>query len=266
VLLRKEGGPEAADAALARVMVDAHAHLARAAAGEPFIPRFHLTDPIFTADAAPHLPGDGGKSMGLPALEATKFASGAQFMEFAPCVLSEGYTGVDAGITGLAINPALVSISAALAANEIVGVNLNPNLIFLSALGSQVNPQGFNVQVGRYGGGLTRVGSGRGQHTRGRANPAPPPPHPFAQPALLYVGPIGVNVQPQGANIQPTSIAVSPVGVGVQPVGRLIAPARKVIAPVHIAYGPVKEDTLEGSGVPNPLIDLAEEAREAAAG
>ena len=59
---------------------------------------------------------------------------------------------------------------------------------------------------------------------------------------------------------------VSPVGVGVQPVGRLIAPARKVIAPVHIAYGPVKEDTLEGSGVPNPLIDLAEEAREAAAG
>lgn len=203
MLLRKEGGPEAADAALARVMVDAHAHLARAAAGEPFIPRFHLTDPIFTADAAPHLPGDGGKSMGLPALEATKFASGAQFMEFAPCVLSEGYTGVDAGITGLAINPALVSISAALAANEIVGVNLNPNLIFLSALGSQVNPQGFNVQVGRYGGGLTRVGSGRGQHTRGRANPAPPPPTLSPSPPCSTSAPSGSTSNPRAPTFSP---------------------------------------------------------------
>ena len=203
MLLRKEGGPEAADAALARVMVDAHAHLARAAAGEPFIPRFHLTDPIFTADAAPHLPGDGGKSMGLPALEATKFASGAQFMEFAPCVLSEGYTGVDAGITGLAINPALVSISAALAANEIVGVNLNPNLIFLSALGSQVNPQGFNVQVGRYGGGLTRVGSGRGQHTRGRAPTPPPPPTLSPSPPCSTSAPSGSTSNPRAPTFSP---------------------------------------------------------------
>lgn len=105
-------------------------------------------------------------------------------------------------------------------------------------------------------------------NTRGAARQPRPPrtPLPFAQPALVYVGPIGVNVQPQGANIAPQGIAVAPVGAAVQPVGRLIAPARKVYAPVHIAYGPVKEDTLEGSGVPNPLIDLAEEAREAAAG
>lgn len=123
VLLKKEGDADAASSALARVMLDAHGSLAKAANGEPFLPRFHLTDPVFLGK---------GPGSGLPPMEATKFDSSASFVNFAPCVLSEGYTGLSADAVGLSISPALVSISAALASNEIVGLNLNPNLIFLS--------------------------------------------------------------------------------------------------------------------------------------
>jgi hypothetical protein len=123
VLLKKEGNADAASSALARVMLDAHGSLAKAADGEPFLPRFHLTDPVFLGK---------GPGSGLPPMEATKFDSSASFVNFAPCVLSEGYTGLSAEAVGLSIDPALVSISAALSSNEIVGLNLNPNLIFLS--------------------------------------------------------------------------------------------------------------------------------------
>ena len=114
VLLKKEGDADVASAALARIMLDAHGHLAKAAGGDPFLPRFHLTDPSLLSSMV----GDGGKAAGLPPVEATKFASGANFIDFKPCVLSESYTGVDAGLIGLSFDPALVSISAALSQNE----------------------------------------------------------------------------------------------------------------------------------------------------
>jgi len=86
VLLQKEASGTAAATALGRVMLEARGHLAKLAAGDDFLPRFHLTDPAFLHSADG---GDGGKAAGLPPISATKFASGGSFVRFAPCVLSE---------------------------------------------------------------------------------------------------------------------------------------------------------------------------------
>ena len=59
VLLKKEDGVHAATAALARVALDVHGMLARAADGEVLVPRFSLHDPVFL----------GGKEAGLPPIQ-----------------------------------------------------------------------------------------------------------------------------------------------------------------------------------------------------
>ena len=72
VLLQKEGGMHAATAALARVAVDVHGMLARAADGEVLVPRLWLHDPVLLGG------GEGGKAKaGLPATGYVGFLWGA---------------------------------------------------------------------------------------------------------------------------------------------------------------------------------------------
>ena len=62
VLLKKEGSLETAAKVLQRVMLATHGHLSKVANGEEFFPRFHLQDPVLSADAgAAELDGDGGR-------------------------------------------------------------------------------------------------------------------------------------------------------------------------------------------------------------
>jgi len=197
VLLKKEGSDDAAAKALERVMLATHGHLSKVANGEEIFPRFHLQDPVLMG-------GDGGKAAGLPPLQATKFSSSATFFNYAPCVLSESYTGAAASLTGLNIAPTLFQLAPAGVGVFAQGVNIAPQIIYVNPTGANIQPQGLNVQ-----------------------------------PALIYIGPIGANVQPQGANIQPT-LNVAPVGVNVQPQGTVIGPARKSVGPVHVLYNPQK--------------------------
>jgi hypothetical protein len=100
VLLKKEGSEDAAVAALGRVMLSAHGHLAKVANGEDLFPRLHLADPVFAADLD-GLPAElealvtkiAGKAKGKLGLghkkTVTKFAASKTFANFAPCVLSE---------------------------------------------------------------------------------------------------------------------------------------------------------------------------------
>ena len=100
VLLTKEGNSEeSAKSSLRRLMLAAHGHLAKVAAGEELVPRFHLQDPVLSAASPsasspfPPLPFFGGKGNGnappsaFPATSATAFASSATFLNYAPCVL-----------------------------------------------------------------------------------------------------------------------------------------------------------------------------------
>ena len=111
VLLKKEGSLGTAAKVLQRVMLATHGHLSKVANGEEFFPRFHLQDPVLSADAGAAI---GGATSGLPPLpkvEGTMFASGATFFNYAPCVLSESYTGAQASLTGLNFAPTLLQVS-----------------------------------------------------------------------------------------------------------------------------------------------------------
>ena len=96
VLLTKEGNSaEQAKASLQRLMLAAHGHLAKVAAGEELIPRFHLQDPVLSAASPaspfPSLPFFSNKAnappSAFPATSATAFSSSATFFNYAPCVL-----------------------------------------------------------------------------------------------------------------------------------------------------------------------------------
>lgn len=108
VLLKKEGTEEGAAAALGRVMLSAHGHLAKLANGEELFPRFHLADPVFAGegpagglkgaveDVVGHL---AGKAKGaIPPTTVTKFSAASTFFNFAPCVLGETPVRVGAGV------------------------------------------------------------------------------------------------------------------------------------------------------------------------
>ena len=114
VLLKKEGSLENAAKVLQRVMLATHGHLSKVADGEEFFPRFHLQDPVLTADAGAAINGAVGGGSGplppLPKVEGTMFSSGATFFNYAPCVLSESYSGVNAAVTGLYFAPTLLSV------------------------------------------------------------------------------------------------------------------------------------------------------------
>lgn len=282
VLLKKEGDAGTATSALARVMLDVHGSLARAANGEPFLPRFHLEEPLLLAK-------DGGAALGLPPLEATKFESSASFISFQPCVLSESYDGLELGATGLSFSPSLISIVNELWANDITGINFNPNVSvreveFLGARGGTKRREkraetkklpkhpifrffrtsvNLCVDLRRTNPTARRqpaTGSGEWVKKKGAdqlVRITNTTPHLFTTTPLhqIYIGAIGANFQPQGVNVNPALINVAPIGTAVQPTGRLIAPAHKVFGPTHIGYGPVKEDTVEG---PNPRIDLVD--------
>jgi hypothetical protein len=189
VLLKKEDSLETAAKVLQRVMLATHGHLSKVADGEEFFPRFHLQDPVLSADAGAAI---GGATSGLPPLpkvEGTMFASGATFFNYAPCVLSESYTGAQASLTGLNFAPTLLQVSrsgrrrreikrkerarqrsgkkeeklttpkkkllkkyqlgAVGFTADAVPLTITPNLIYVQPLGAQVNPQGVNIQVRR---------------------------------------------------------------------------------------------------------------------
>lgn len=117
VLLKKEGSLEGAAKMLQRVMLSTHGHLSKVAEGEEFFPRFHLQDPVLSADAGTQInnvinpSGDGTTPFpNPPPLEGTLFHSGATFFNYAPCVLSESYNGFNAGITGLNFAPTLFQV------------------------------------------------------------------------------------------------------------------------------------------------------------
>ena len=134
-------------------------------------------------------------------------------------------------------------------------LTITPNLIFVQAIGAQVNPQGVNIQVWRKREKRKRNRKNalaRNEQERAAFffpsrldtdlslplhlnNNTENKPH---QPALLYIGPIGALVQPQGVNIQPTLINVAPTGAIAQPQGELVAPVDIAIAPVDTLYGP----------------------------
>jgi hypothetical protein len=132
LLTKANGDGDAATASLGRLMLTAHGLLARAAdGGEDFLPRLHLTDPVFTQDAAAARAGfagwldalDGqqakikkGAAAVRRAVEATPtFVTGKivtrNFFEFSPCVLSETPVGAAAELTGINFVANLVSIA-----------------------------------------------------------------------------------------------------------------------------------------------------------
>ena len=110
VLLKKEGSLETAAKVLQRVMLATHGHLSKVVDGEDFFPRFHLQDPVLTADASSAVNGVSSGLPPLPKVEGTMFSSGATFFNYAPCVLSESYTGANAALTGLNFAPTLLSV------------------------------------------------------------------------------------------------------------------------------------------------------------
>ena len=125
VLLKTEGSEEGAAAALKRVMLATHGHLAKVANGEEIFPRFHLQDPVLTAGAHAALAG-------APPPAATLFKSSATFFNYAPCVLSESGTGLDGFLTGLNIAPTLVHLRSSFVTATATGVNLSPKIIFVN--------------------------------------------------------------------------------------------------------------------------------------
>ena len=94
-------------------MLATHGHLSKVANGEEFFPRFHLQDPVLTADAGAAINGavpGSGPLPPLPKVEGTMFSSSATFFNYAPCVLSESYPGVNGALTGLNFAPTLLSV------------------------------------------------------------------------------------------------------------------------------------------------------------
>jgi hypothetical protein len=110
VLLKKEDSLETAAKVLQRVMLATHGHLSKVADGEEFFPRFHLQDPVLSADAANAIGGTVSGLPPLPQVAGMMFASDATFFNYAPCVLSESYTGANAAVTGLNIAPVLLQV------------------------------------------------------------------------------------------------------------------------------------------------------------
>ena len=135
VLLTKEGNSaEQAKASLQRLMLAAHGHLAKVAAGEELLPRFHLQDPVLSAasSASPFssLPflGGGKANKTLPPTSATAFSSSSTFFNYAPCILSESATGLSASVTGLNISPSLFSFSGSMFEADTALINLQPQV------------------------------------------------------------------------------------------------------------------------------------------
>ena len=237
VLLKKEGSDESAASALERLMLATHGHLSKVANGEELLPRFHLQDPVLAA----------GDPITAPPLPATAFASSATFFNYAPCVLSESYTGAAGFLQGINFNPTLFTFAPTGGIAVAQGISFTPQLIYVAPTGGNIQPQGFNVQV--------RIRERARKFFSSFSFPSfkkkktdllrsfslflfSPTKNHHLQPGLIYVGPIGGNVQPQGVNIQPVGIQVAPIGGNVQPQGALIAPVGTAIAPVDTLYNP----------------------------
>ena len=137
VLLKKEGSDESAASALERLMLATHGHLSKVANGEELLPRFHLQDPVLAA----------GDPLTAPPLAATAFASSATFFNYAPCVLSESYTGASGFLQGINFSPTLFSFAPTGLGVFAQGINLTPQLIYVAPTGGNIQPQGLNVQV-----------------------------------------------------------------------------------------------------------------------
>jgi len=180
VLLTKEGNsPERARESLKRLMLTAHGHLAKVAAGEELIPRFHLQDPVLQATGVAKdslLPAKlPPPPFGVtpPKTSATGFSSSATFLNYSPCILSESHTGFSGSFTLLNIIPSLFSFSATHLEADVAPINIQPQLIYLVNKVNQVEPQGFNgeschvVQLLEEQFFLTGRGAGIGQG-RGR--------------------------------------------------------------------------------------------------
>ena len=137
-------------AALERVMLATHGHLAKAASGEEFFPRFHLRDPVFEAERGPsateaaavglHLPPsafllpsfvDGGVAAASnkstttaprkKKIANTRLSADATFFNFSPCVISESATGSAASLTGLNFAPSLINFAATVLSAQVTG-------------------------------------------------------------------------------------------------------------------------------------------------
>ena len=140
----------AAVAALERVMLATHGHLAKAASGEEFFPRFHLRDPVFEAERGPSateaaavglpppqsaflLPSfvDGGAAAASnnttttaprkKKIANTRLSADATFFNFSPCVISESATGSAASLTGLNFAPSLITFAATVLSAQVTG-------------------------------------------------------------------------------------------------------------------------------------------------
>ena len=118
-------------------MLATHGHLSKVANGEELLPRFHLQDPVLAA----------GDPATLPPLPATGFASSATFFNYAPCVLSESYTGAAGFLQGINFNPTLFSFAPTGLGVFAQGINFTPQLIYVAPTGGNIQPQGVNVQV-----------------------------------------------------------------------------------------------------------------------
>ena len=137
VLLKKEGSDESAASALERLMLATHGHLSKVANGEELLPRFHLQDPVLAA----------GDPTTAPPIAATAFASSATFFSYAPCVLSESYTGAAGFLQGINFAPTLFSFAPTGLGAFAQGINITPQLIYVAPTGGNIQPQGLNVQV-----------------------------------------------------------------------------------------------------------------------
>jgi hypothetical protein len=117
VLLKKEGSLEGAAKMLQRLMLTTHGHLSKVADGEEFFPRFHLQDPVLSADAGTQINniinpnGDGTTPFpNPPTIEGKLFQASSTFFNYAPCVLQENYNGFNGGVTGLNFAPVLFQV------------------------------------------------------------------------------------------------------------------------------------------------------------
>lgn len=149
-------------AALERVMLATHGHLAKAASGEEFFPRFHLRDPVFEAEHGPsateaaavglHLPPsafllpsfvDGGAAAASnkttttaprkKKIANTRLSADATFFNFSPCVISESATGSAASLTGLNFAPSLINFAATVLSAQVTGEICFSNSCFFPA-------------------------------------------------------------------------------------------------------------------------------------
>jgi hypothetical protein len=152
----------AAVAALERVMLATHGHLAKAASGEEFFPRFHLRDPVFEAERGPSateaaavglpppqsaflLPSfvDGGAAAASnkttttaprkKKIANTRLSADATFFNFSPCVISESATGSAASLTGLNFAPSLINFAATVLSAQVTGEICFSNSCFFPA-------------------------------------------------------------------------------------------------------------------------------------